>query len=35
MEDLITNVTKKTYQAKITFIGPENITTIEVKQRYI
>ncbi|KAG1466485.1 hypothetical protein G6F46_000142 [Rhizopus delemar] len=29
MEDLITNVTKKTYQAKITFIGPENITTIE------
>ncbi|RCH87506.1 hypothetical protein CU097_009705 [Rhizopus azygosporus] len=29
MNDLIENVPKTTYQAKITFIGPDNVTTFE------
>lgn len=35
MNDLIENVPKTTYQAKITFIGPDNVTTFEVNQIHI
>lgn len=31
MENLIENVAKNTYNAKVTFIGPDNVTTIEVR----
>lgn len=31
MNNLIENVPKDTYSAKITFIGPDDVTTFEVK----
>lgn len=35
MEDLIENVPKTTYQAKITFIGPDQVNTFEVKKTFL